>query len=115
MPCCASRLQQAALVPASLLLPTIVKSRIVVPALPSRTWMPMESLARRTCPAGSSRAPLPSRVRLRRPLMRRAVPSRYVPPALKTIVEPLGAPLMNDWSSEETSLRPGRIDRSRAR
>ena len=105
MPCCASRLQQAALVPASLLLPTIAKLRIVVPVLPSRTWMPIKSNPPDVA-VRLSRAPLPSRVRLRRPLRMRAAPRRYVPPALKTIVEPSGAPLMNDWSWLVTLLEP---------
>ena len=40
MACWASRLQQASLVPAVVLLPTMVRPRMVVPTLPLRTWMP---------------------------------------------------------------------------
>ena len=103
MACWSSRLQQASLVPASLLLPTMVRLRMVVPELLC-TWRPFESEP--DVPVRFSRAPLPSSVMLRLPLTRTVLPSRYVPPALNTMVEPLGASLMNDCSAELTSLEP---------
>ena len=57
-------------------------------------------------PVSLSVAPLPSSVMRFLPRTRTTSPSRYVPPALKTMVEPLGAFRMKALSSAETSFEP---------
>src|SRR5664279_4839425 len=51
-------------------------------------------------------APLPSKMRLCRLVSTSPWSRRYVPPALKTIVDPSGVALMNALSAAEASLDP---------
>ena len=104
-PICDSQpVTNAPVVPAALLSPIIVKSRMTIRLLgvPSSR----KALSSTLQPAMRSVAPLPSNTRSWRSVRWIADESLYVPPALNAIVEPSGTPRMNDASAADVSLPP---------
>src|SRR6478752_8956312 len=94
----------APVVPAALLSPIIVKSRMTIRVLgvPSSR----KALSSTLQPAMRSVAPLPSNTRSWRSVRCIALPSLYVPPALNAIVDPSGTERMNVARAADASLAP---------